>query len=70
MTTATKTEFFDVLGPLDVNPRVDQSSLKTRFHVCRWETCQYALIGTSVTDSWSIKPTIYSLENKHQRTTA
>jgi hypothetical protein len=62
MRHVSKEEFFAAIGPLDVNPRVEMSTLKDRLHVSQWEmqnTRQH--IGTSVSDSWGVNATQFYL---------
>ena len=69
MQVVDKDRFFAVVGPLDVCPKVDQQSLKGRFHVSRWET-RYSrtMIGETTSDSWGIVPTTYTLARaRHDR---
>lgn len=61
METVTMEEFFAAVGPRDVHPKVDVSTLKSRHHLSRWETRQRVLVGTSLTDSWGIEGAVYKL---------
>lgn len=62
MRQVSEREFFATIGPQDVHPRVDVSTLKDRYHVSRWEV-QHArrLVGMSKSDSWGVEPTVFHL---------
>ena len=57
MTRISKSDFFEKIGPRNVTPRVDQSSLPQRYHVSLWETRTRIVMAKTVTDSWGVKPT-------------
>lgn len=62
MRTVTKEEFFAAIGPRDVNPRVDVSTLKERHHVSTWEVAHTRkVVGRSRSDSWGSEPTQFYL---------
>lgn len=57
MRKVTKEEFFATVGPLNVHPRVDMASLKTREHASTWEDLNTRrVVGRTVSDSWGIEP--------------
>ena len=56
-TEITKTEFFATVGVLNVYPRVDVASLKTRFFTSCWVTINRTVLGKTITDSWGVEPT-------------
>ena len=51
MRMVSQSEFFAVMNPLDVHPRVDVTTLRDRIHVSRWELPTREIIGISKTDS-------------------
>ena len=57
-------EFYKIIGPLDVNPRVDVSTLRERIHVSNWEMAHTRrVIGVTKTDSYGINETEFYLTN-------
>jgi hypothetical protein len=67
MTPVSKEDFYLAIGPRDVHPKVDASTLKFRHHVSIWETPQRRVVGRSHSDSWGIEPTTYQLEGDGER---
>lgn len=63
MKPVTKSEFFKVVGPLNVATRVDVSSFKTRWHVSDWFMLDgmRKLIGRTETDGYGLEPTKFFL---------
>ena len=61
MRPVTKQEFFQVIGPQNVHPRVDESSLSKRFHTSVFETRKRQPVGRSVSDGWDVLPTAFYL---------
>lgn len=61
MKQVSKEQFFAKVGPLDVNPRVDVTTLRNRHHVSNWEDRSRVQIGRSVSDSWGIEATQFFL---------
>jgi hypothetical protein len=62
MRQVTQAEFFAVIGPQDVHPRVDATTLRERHHVSMWEgrhTRQ--VVGKSISDSYGVEPTQFFL---------
>ncbi len=60
MKQVTKAEFFAVINPLDVHPRVDAISLKQEWHISHWEMKDTRkLVGMS--KSATNKPTEFYL---------
>ena len=59
MTDITQTEFMETIGQMDVMPKVDESTLRDRFHVSYWKLRNRVVVGKSISDSWGIKPTVY-----------
>lgn len=60
MKPVTQAEFFAVINPLDVHPRVDVGSLKDRWHSSQWEIqSTRRVVGMSKSDSWASQPTEY-----------
>jgi hypothetical protein len=60
MRQVTKEEFFAVINPLDVHPRVDAISLKSECHVSHWEM-KYTRKLVGVSKSTTNKPTEFYL---------
>jgi hypothetical protein len=62
MRRVTKTEFFDFIGPRNVNPRVDAASLRNRIHVSHWELQpSRQVVGLSKSDGWGVNATEFYL---------
>jgi hypothetical protein len=58
----SEAEFFAVMNPLDVHPRVDVASLRSRYHVSTWEAQHTRkIVGQSESDSYAIEPTRFFL---------
>jgi hypothetical protein len=62
MRQVTKEQFFAVMNPLDVHPRVDATTLRHRWHVSHWEIQSTRnVIGISKSDSHAIEDAEYFL---------
>jgi hypothetical protein len=63
MRQVTEEEFFRVIGPLNVHPRVDKPSLKQRHHVSTWEMLDGTrrVIGRAESDSHGVEKTKFYL---------
>jgi hypothetical protein len=61
MKQVTKEEFFAIVGPRDINPRVDVATLRNRHHVSNWEDRSRLQVGRTVSDSWGIQATQFFL---------
>lgn len=65
MRQVTEAEFFAVIGPRDIHPRVDAASLREREHVSYWEVRQtHEVVGMSRSDSHSVNPTQFFLKER------
>ena len=62
MKRTTKTEFFRRVKQLDINPQVDESTLKSRWHTSIWKTRNGTILGKTVSDSWGIEGTQFWLQ--------
>lgn len=61
MMQVSKERFFAVIGPMNVNPRVDVSSFKSRVHVSHWEHGETReIVGRSETSMFG-EPTKFFL---------
>lgn len=67
MKPVTKEEFFAIIGPRDIHPKVDPSSLKFRWHISHWETPGRKVVGLSRSDSWGIEEPTYQLVDANHR---
>ncbi len=65
MRQVTEAEFFAVIGPQDIYPRVDAASLRDREHVSHWEARQTReVVGMSRSDSHGVNPTQFFLKER------
>ena len=61
MRPVTEQEFWMTVGPMDVHPRVDETTLKGRHHESDFETRSRAVVGRVISDSHGIEPSQYFL---------
>jgi len=64
MKQVSKEDFFHVINPLNVHPRVDVSSLRQRHHVSIWKMLDGTnkVIGRTESDGWGIDETKFYLQ--------
>lgn len=64
MKSVARDEFFRVIGPLNVSPRVVESTLAGRYYQSRWETPYREVVGHSVSDAHGAEATRFWLSQK------